>query len=278
MRVLDSREDNFISDNFSLITNINSYNQSIIFGRPFIAHEHSIIYVRRGTSNISISYNNYTLREGHLLIVPANSVLINKSQSNDHSVYSIAFRFPEVEHLGLIDCREIHTVLPDNGRKVVEKYYELINQLIHSINYNIQGINHLIISLLYEINTFYQNHDGSDTLVQPNRSQEIMNGFMRLILEQQYPIRKPGYYAEKLNITKGYLADVIKEESGKTIMTMINERTILLAQAMLASSDEKVESIGNKLFFSDASQFVKFFKKHTGETPNEYRRRMKLND
>ena len=57
-------------------------------------------------------------------------------------------------------------------------------------------------------------------------------------------------------------------------MDWINEHTILLAKAMLASSNEMLESIAEKLRFSDASQFIKFFKKHTGETPNEYRKQM----
>ena len=85
---------------------------------------------------------------------------------------------------------------------------------------------------------------------------------------------KPEYYANELNITKGHLADVVKQKSGKTTMDWINEHTILLAKAMLASSNEMIESIGEKLYISDASHFVKFFKKHTGETPNEYRKRM----
>ena len=70
------------------------------------------------------------------------------------------------------------------------------------------------------------------------------------------------------------MADVVKEKSGKTTMEWINEHTILLAKAMLASSNEMLESIAEKLRFSDASQFIKFFKKHTGETPNEYRKQM----
>ena len=57
-------------------------------------------------------------------------------------------------------------------------------------------------------------------------------------------------------------------------MDWINERTTLLAQAMLASSNEMLESFAEKLRFSDASQFIKFFKKQTGETPNEYRKQM----
>lgn len=53
-------------------------------------------------------------------------------------------------------------------------------------------------------------------------------------------------------------------------MDLINKRTVLLVQAMLTSTSETIESIGRNLNIGEASQFTKFFKKHTGQTPNEY--------
>ena len=275
MQLFDRYGDNYFSETISLIMNFEPYVHRVVLGRPSRTPEHRIILVRRGTSTINVSYNDYDLQEGHLLIIPANSVLIKKAQSDDYNVFCVAFRIPEVEHLGLIDYKESHIKLSDADRRVVENYFRLLEQLIKSKSINQQGVNHLIISLLYGVYTLYQEVSRPVAPVRPDRSLEIMNGFTRLLLEQEYPVRKPEYYAGKLNITKGHLADIVKEKSGKTTMDWINERTILLAQAMLASSGEMIETIGEKLFIGDASQFVKFFKKHTGETPNEYRKRMK---
>ena len=275
MQLFDRYGDNYFSETISLIMNFEPYVHRVVLGRPSRTPEHRIILVRRGTSTINVSYNDYDLKEGHLLIIPANSVLKKKAQSDDYNVFCVAFRIPEVEHLGLIDYKESHIKLSDADRRVVENYFRLLEQLIKSKSINQQGVNHLIISLLYGVYTLYQEVSRPVAPVRPDRSLEIMNGFTRLLLEQEYPVRKPEYYAGKLNITKGHLADIVKEKSGKTTMDWINERTILLAQAMLASSGEMIETIGEKLFIGDASQFVKFFKKHTGETPNEDRKRMK---
>ena len=274
MHLFDRQGENYFSETMSLIMNFEPYVHRVVLGRPTRTPEHRVILVRRGSSTINVSYNDYTLKEGHLLIIPANSVLVKKTQTDDYNVFCIAFRIPEVEHLGLIDYKESHIVLSDTDHHVVENYFRLMEQLIKSKTINQKGINHLIISLLYAVYTLYQEVSRPIAPVRPDRSLEIMNDFTRLLLEQEYPVRKPEYYADKLNITKGHLADVIKEKSGKTTMDWINERTVLLAQAMLASSGEMIEAIGEKLFISDASQFVKFFKKHVGETPNEYRRRM----
>ena len=269
MHLFDRQGENYFSETMSLIMNFEPYVHRVVLGRPTRTPEHRVILVRRGSSTINVSYNDYTLKEGHLLIIPANSVLVKKTQTDDYNVFCIAFRIPEVEHLGLIDYKESHIVLSDTDHHVVENYFRLMEQLIKSKTINQKGINHLIISLLYAVYTLYQEVSRPIAPVRPDRSLEIMNDFTRLLLEQEYPVRKPEYYADKLNITKGHLADVIKEKSGKTTMDWINERTVLLAQAMLASSGEMIEAIGEKLFISDASQFVKFFKKHVGETPNE---------
>jgi AraC-like DNA-binding protein len=274
MHVFDRYGDNYFSDTISLIMNFEPYVHRVVFGRPNRTLEHRIILVRQGNTTIDVSYNEYNLKEGHLLIIPENSVLIKKAQSDNYNVFCIAFRIPEVEHLGLIDYMERHIVLSDSERRVVENYFRLMEQIIRSQSINRQGVNHLIISLLYGIHALYQELDRPVSPALPDRGLEIMNGFTRLLMTQEYPVRKPEYYANELNITKGHLADVVKEKSGKTTMDWINEHTILLAKAMLASSNEMIESIGEKLYISDASQFVKFFKKHTGETPNEYRKRM----
>lgn len=276
MRVFDRYGDNFFSDTISLIMNFEPYVHRVVLGRPTRPPEHRIILVRQGNTTINVSYNEYNLKEGHLLIIPANSVLVKNAQSDGYNVFCVAFRIPEVEHLGLIDYKERHIVLSDNERKVVENYFRLMDQIIRtkSINRKEKGVNHLIISLLYGIYSIYQDIDRPVSPIHPDRPQEIMNDFARLLMVQEYPIRKPEYYATELNITKGHLADVVKEKSDKTIMGWINERTTLLAQAMLASSDEMLNGIADKLHFSDASQFIKFFKNQVGETPNDFRKRM----
>ena len=274
MSLFDRFGDNYFSDTISLIMNFEPYVHRVVLGRPTRTPEHRIILVRQGNTTINVSYNEYNLKEGHLLIIPANSVLIKKEQSDNYNVFCIAFRIPEVEHLGLIDYKERHIVLSDSDRRVVENYFRLMEQIIKSRSINRQGVNYLIISLLYGIHTLHQELDRPVSPALPDRALEIMNGFTRLLMTQEYPVRKPEYYANELNITKGHLADVVKQKSGKTTMDWINEHTILLAKAMLASSNEMIEFIGEKLYIGDASQFVKFFKKHTGETPNEYRKRM----
>lgn len=274
MKMFDHRGDNYFGETISLIMNFEPYRNRTVLGRPFRIQEHCITLVTRGTATFNFSYNEYTLKEGHLLIIPANSVSTKKTQSNDYDEFSIAFRIPEIEHLNLIDYKESHIALSDTERRMAENHFRLLEQVIKSKPLCQESVNHLILSLLYCVYTPYQETNHHMDTARPDRYSEIMNGFSRLLLKQDHPVRKPDYYAERLNISKGHLADVIKEKTGKTTMDLINERTVLLAQAMLVSTNDTIESIGRNLNIGEASQFTKFFKKHTGQTPNEYRKSM----
>ena len=87
MRLFDRYGDNYFSETMSLIMNFEPYVHRVVLGRPTRTPEHRVILVRRGMTTINISYNDYVLKEGHLLIIPANSVLVKKTQTDDYNVF-----------------------------------------------------------------------------------------------------------------------------------------------------------------------------------------------
>ena len=60
-----------------------------------------------------------------------------------------------------------------------------------------------------------------------------------------------------------------------TPVEYINHVKILHAIDLLRTSNLTVEEISYKLNFTSASYFIRVFKKHNGNTPNEERQRIK---
>ena len=60
-------------------------------------------------------------------------------------------------------------------------------------------------------------------------------------------------------------------KSNKTAKEWINHIVARESKLMLKGVDEKVEKVAEMLGFCNATQFGTFFKKHTGQTPMEYR-------
>ena len=57
-------------------------------------------------------------------------------------------------------------------------------------------------------------------------------------------------------------------------MKYINQKKIERAQLILATKDMSVKNVALFLGFEDFSYFNRVFKKATGVTPNDYRRRL----
>ncbi len=79
------------------------------------------------------------------------------------------------------------------------------------------------------------------------------------------------YCAEKLALSPSYMSDVIKRETGRSAVEHIQLSTIERAKVELTSSSNSVSQIAYSLGFEYPQYFSRLFKKHTGQTPNEYR-------
>jgi AraC family transcriptional regulator, transcriptional activator of pobA len=80
-----------------------------------------------------------------------------------------------------------------------------------------------------------------------------------------------GFYAEKLGMTIDRLNDHVKRATGVTAGHLIRQRVITEAKRQLVFTTQPIQDIAEELAFSDPSHFARFFRKHTGTTPHEFR-------
>ena len=82
-------------------------------------------------------------------------------------------------------------------------------------------------------------------------------------------------YARKLSVTTTHLSRTIKIVTGKTAGEMISDRLLLAAKRKLVFSDLPISEIAYMLEFSSPSYFTRFFVAQAGETPKQFRGRMR---
>ena len=80
-----------------------------------------------------------------------------------------------------------------------------------------------------------------------------------------------GFYAEKLGMTVDRLNDHVKRATGVTAGHLIRQRLLTEAKRQLVFTTQPIQDIAQELAFSDPSHFARFFRKHTGTTPHEFR-------
>ncbi len=80
------------------------------------------------------------------------------------------------------------------------------------------------------------------------------------------------YFAEKMNISPGYLTDLIKSYTGVTTTEYIHGYLINKAETLLKNTEYTVSEISYNLGFENLPYFSRLFKKKNGQTPSQYRK------
>lgn len=100
---------------------------------------------------------------------------------------------------------------------------------------------------------------------------ELTGKFKQMVEQKFRESKQVSEYASALNISAGHLNDTIQKDLGKSASDVLYARIILEAKRMLYHSSLTVKEIAALLNYEDPSHFSKFFKNHTGQTPEQFR-------
>ncbi len=78
--------------------------------------------------------------------------------------------------------------------------------------------------------------------------------------------------ADNINISKNYLCDIFKKETGVTFMNYVTGLRIEKAKEYLRDTDMKMYEVSDAVGYNDYAYFSQIFKKNTGVTLSAYRR------
>jgi AraC-like DNA-binding protein len=81
-------------------------------------------------------------------------------------------------------------------------------------------------------------------------------------------------FASRMFIHPTHLSNTIKLTTGKSPCDFMEERIVLEAKKMLSETSMTVAEICYRLTFHEPTNFTKFFKTMTGETPSSFRKKI----
>lgn len=106
-----------------------------------------------------------------------------------------------------------------------------------------------------------------------SRADELCAKFITLLSQTKGTKRTIGWFADELCVSNHYLSLAVKESSGQSVKSIIDNAVIMEIKVLLRHSDLSVTQIADRLEFPSSSFMCKFFKAKTGITPLHYRRR-----
>ena len=78
--------------------------------------------------------------------------------------------------------------------------------------------------------------------------------------------------ADRFSLTPSNLSHYFKNCTGQGVLEYVQALRKKEAAALLASTDEPVQIVGERIGMPNVSSFIRFFKQQTGVTPGQYRR------
>ncbi len=105
----------------------------------------------------------------------------------------------------------------------------------------------------------------------PKTKLDTARKFNLLVEEHFREKHKVSQYADLMNLTPKSLSNLFARYFKKSPLKIIAERIVLESKRLLDFSTKNVSEIAYELGFEEAAHFSKFFKKHAGITPKQYR-------
>ena len=106
---------------------------------------------------------------------------------------------------------------------------------------------------------------------------EILDDYFASNQLEENGIPTLDWIADKLSVSRRYLSDTIKAETGKTAIDQINLFLVEEAKNLLLAPNASISETAYKLGFEYPQYFSRLFKKKTGLSPKEYIEKAAMN-
>ena len=158
-----------------------------------------------------------------------------------------------------------------------KKTSKTINQLIQLMLLEYKDENRLFLIETYMSAFLFQIANSFEKSI--NSSQVIVNNTaaeLRELIGTHY-ITQPNtsFYAEKLGITNKKLNEIALQSFGATVKQLLQDTLLLAIKREIKLGEKSSKEIAFDLGFEDPAYFTRFFKKHTGMTPIQFRKESK---
>ena len=246
----------------------------------------AILICRKGKAVLSVNYKDWQLYEGAVITVFPNDVVELKDTIGSLQFEMLKYNPSLLREASLQLEQTVYSSLrEDRCRQDTPVVTNIINSMFSLLKVYFEQSECTCISqlVLYQLKAFVR---GFHEYLQRNpqyrpddiksyRVRELFNHFMMMLERDYKSYRDVKYYASMMHITPKYLTNIVRQVTGHTPKNIIDQYIILQLKMQLKRSSQSIKEIAWEYNFTDVSFFCRYFKQHTGLTPQQVRERNK---
>jgi len=249
---------------------------------PYLPHRlnfYAILIITHGEVNHIVDFKVHTLRKGDVMVISKGQIHAFEKDVEYKGylvAFSEAFMQKYIAQSSIAQINNLYNYFLKQEKINNPDYNQIfLNELKKELKRDSSSLPNIVAALLtiYLLKLNDENLCVAKTFLD-NKYLEYFNQF-KLLVEQNYSkTRDAKVYASDIAISYKHLNDVCNKIVKTTAKSFIDKYVILEAKRMLVSTSLSSKEIAFTLGFDEATNFFKYFKKHTSLTPVEFRKKL----
>lgn len=235
----------------------------IRYGQQHYDYDNGVLSFTAPNQVQYLDLKNMECGSGYLLIFHPD-FLLNHSLASTITTYGFfSYAVNEALHLSAEEEEDLITILNKINKESlrIDKHTQqiILSQIELLLNYS---------NRFYERQFITRKNNNHQLLV---KFEQLVDDYFNASHTTQKGLLTVQYIAELMNLSPGYLSDLLRVYTGQSTQQHIHEKLIEKAKEKLAATSLSVSEIAYALGFEHAQSFSTLFKKKTDMTPLAFR-------
>lgn len=255
-----------------------------------------------GHADSIINGRKYQIQQGDLVLCMNTNTLFASMVSTDFRCTVAGFSIDKIHEIVNADSRLVEYYFYFQQHPILHLTQEEMMILENYKNFDVETYktrptyfkkeikDGILKAIIYEILSFCvdrynkaKNGDMSELAgakqlfeTETTHNKDLVQRFLKLLIDDDCNHRTVQYFADQLFITPKYLSSLVSDVTGQSPSIWIQQKTIEKIKKMLTTSSISCKEIAFQLDFCNSSSFGKYVKQHLGCSPQEYRRKNRV--
>ncbi len=255
---------------------------SMLHGRPFVSHGVAVMLCTNGNATVTVDAKQYELHpDMQLIMLPDSTLSLDRAGDGFRVLFcyfsrrildDATFRI-DPEFLLHLSTSPVYRHSPTSIGFATDTLSLLSTVYADELNASrTEMATNLLRNIFLNACDKLKRKYGKTGTAEYGRKEDLFGRFINLIIGNSARHRNVEFYADRLCISKRYLAAITRQITGDTPKETIDMHVVQEIKMALAFSDLSLGQLAERFGFPDQSYMGRYFKRYTGFSLSEYRR------